>query len=295
MKLQEFEIKNSQKHVAKVFENHFNRPVRLNNLSVPECRQLLERISFSLSQVRNSVNFHSSQKNPAYLKLLMIEQSLTARIRENTVPPATTTGSTTSTAAPAAGAAAPKVNDPKLKTALDKVKKNQSLTPDEQKMVNAHAMQVNEFRLRRGWSVLKESEVQQAQVVLAAQEMVDKIQSMIEDTTELQFKELPALVDTIKNQPTMGPQQANQFNTDTVAALGALVQNLQACKQQLEQSLAVVAPGQMPTPSAGLAPAADAGADLATQPPEGMDTDLAADTEPAPELPDSAALGRSRR
>jgi hypothetical protein len=71
---------------------------------------------------------------------------------------------------------------------------------------------------------LSEGEVQQAQVVLAAQDMVDKMQSMIEDSTEMQFKELPALVDSIKNQ--IGPDQAAQFNNDAQSALSGLVQNL---------------------------------------------------------------------
>jgi hypothetical protein len=86
--------------------------------------------------------------------------------------------------------------------------------------------------LRNAYRVLRESEVQQAQVVLAAQDMVDKMQSMLEDTTEMQFKELPALVDSIRNQ--IGMEQATQFNTDVTGALQGLVQNLQGAKQQLE-------------------------------------------------------------
>jgi hypothetical protein len=87
--------------------------------------------------------------------------------------------------------------------------------------------------------------VQQAQVVLAAQDMVDQVQSMLEDITELQFKELPALVDSIRNQ--IGMDQANQFNTDATAALSGLVQNLQTAKASLENSLGVVT-GQQTAP-----------------------------------------------
>ena len=135
--------------------------------------------------------------------------------------------------------------------------------------------------------------MQQAQVVLAAQDMVDKMQDMIEDSTEMQFKELPALVDSIKNQ--IGQEQAAQFNNDAQAALSGLVQNLQGSKQQLEQALGVVT-GQGPVamPGAGMPPGADMG--LAGPPPgeEQIDISATEPIEPGAPAP-AAALGRERR
>ena len=182
--------------------------------------------------------------------------------------------------------------DPALKAALTKASKGQSLNPDEQKLVAGAALMKTENKLRRAFRTLKESEVQQAQVVLAAQDMVDKMQSMLEDTTEMQFKELPALVDSIKNQ--VGVDQAQQFNTDATAALTGLVQNLQGAKAQLDQALGVVT-GQAPAPDAGMAnmgaaPAAPAGEMPAMEPaPE-----IVPPTEEPAEVP-AAALGRAKR
>ena len=148
--------------------------------------------------------------------------------------------------------------------------------------------------------------MQQAQVVLAAQDMVDKMQSMLEDASEMQFKELPALVDSIKNQ--VGVDQAAQFNTDATTALTGLLQNIQGAKQQLDQALGVVTGQQVAVP--GMDAGADmaaAGADMAAgadAADAGMaDLDAAAadagaeivppsdEAEPAP----AAALGRARR
>jgi hypothetical protein len=138
---------------------------------------------------------------------------------------------------------------------------------------------------------LSESEVQQAQVVLAAQDMVDKMQGMIEDTTEMQFKELPALVDSIKNQ--IGADQAAQFNNDAQAALTGLVQNLQGSKQQLEQALGVVT---------GQGPVEMPGAEMAPPPPAGEEQIDVSMTAPSPEeqldaaaVGPAASLGRERR
>jgi hypothetical protein len=196
--------------------------------------------------------------------------------------------------------------DPKVKDALTKVSKGQTLTPDEQKIVAGAALMQTENKLRRAYQMLKESEVQQAQVVLAAQDMVDKMQGMWEDVSELQFKELPALVDSIKNQ--VGIDQATQFNTDVTGALTALMQSLQQTKQQLDQALGVVT-GQTPPPDAGMAsmggaPGADmaaAGADMGAAGADmgaaaGDELDAAAAAAGEEEVPPvGKALGRARR
>ena len=146
---------------------------------------------------------------------------------------------------------------------------------------------------------ISESEVQQAQVVLAAQDMVDSMQGMLEDTTEMQFKELPALVDSIRNQ--IGMEQANQFNTDATAALSGLVQNLQGAKQQLEQALAVVTGQAQATPALDAAMGGGAHAPAAGEETGELDLSLDANlpaeepAEPAEPAGTAGALGRARR
>jgi hypothetical protein len=129
--------------------------------------------------------------------------------------------------------------------------------------------------------------------VLAAQDMVDQVQGMLEDITELQFKELPALVNSIRNQ--VGMDQANQFNTDATAALSGLVQNLQTTKASLETALGVVT-GQQTTPVVpGAADAAaDIGAEVGAEVGAEID-DLDADLDAADAEIDEPTLGRQRR
>jgi hypothetical protein len=221
----------------------------------------------------------------------MMEQALSSRLQEDNLPIAP--------AAPVAGAAAqPKPaapgtanKDPKVDAAIKKSAAGQTLNPEEQKLVAGAAMMAAESRLRRVMKRLNESEVQQAQVVLAAQDMVDKMQGMIEDTTEMQFKELPALVESIKNQ--IGADQAAQFNNDAQAALTGLVQNLQGSKQQLEQALGVVT---------GQGPVEMPGAEMAPPPPAGEEQIDVSMTAPSPEeqldaaaVGPAASLGRERR
>ena len=306
MKLQELAAIKPTKQIARVFESYFGSRMKFDQITGKQAQQMLKRVRGVLGETRRQPSFHQSERNPAYLKLLMVEQALTARIKEDMMPaaPAAPGAPAAPTAAQAAGTMTQniqKFKDPKISAALQKASKGQSLTPDEPKLVAGAALMQAESRLRNAYRVLRESEVQQAQVVLAAQDMVDKMQSMLEDASEMQFKELPALVDSIKNQ--VGIDQAAQFNTDATAALTGLVQNLQGAKQQLDQALGVVT-GATPPPDAGMAAMGGAPAPGTEMADAGMnDLDAAAAAaggeiapppeEPAPVPP--AALGRAKR
>jgi len=299
MKLQELAAIKPTKQIARVFESYFGSRMKFDQITSQQARKMLNRVRGVLGETRRQPSFHQSERNPAYLKLLMMEQALTARIKEAIAPPAPAAPG--APAAPNLSQATSTVKDPKLKAALDKSTKGQTLTPDEQKMVAGAAMMAAENRLRRAYRMLKESEVQQAQVVLAAQDMVDKMQSMLEDASEMQFKELPALVDSIKNQ--VGIDQAAQFNTDATAALTGLVQNLQGAKQPLDHALGVVT-GTTPPPDAGMAAMGGAPSPAGDMAAAGMDDlDAAAgmagdEIAPPPEEPAAvppAALGRAKR
>jgi hypothetical protein len=237
MKLQDLAQPQQSKQTAKVFESFFGQGVAFDRMSRSQAHNMLGRVRELMREHRAQPAFHRSEQNPAYLKLVVMEQGLAARMRE--------------------------------------------------------------------LSMLREaSEVQQAQVVLAAQDMVDKMQKMLEEITALQFKDLPALVDSIKNE--VGAQQAAQFNADATAALSGLVQNLQGGKQQMEAALGVVtgegaAPmdagmGAAPMDASMDADLGAAGADLEA----GADdleagAEVAADDLEADDLAGAADLGRGRR
>ena len=310
MKLTELATPKKSRQVAKVFESYFGTKMPVNKLTVKEAQAMLKRVRGVIAEHQRSTTRHTSERNPAYLKLVMMEQALAHRVSEDMVPPAAPGSVTTPSGTPQqntaqnAAAVIATQKDPALKAALTKASKGQSLNPEEQKLVAGAALMKTEDRLRNAYRVLRESEVQQAQVVLAAQDMVDKMQSMLEDTTEMQFKELPALVDSIRNQ--IGIEQATQFNTDATAALQGLVQNLQGAKVQLETALGVVTgqPAPLDTSMAasgmpGAAPpgaemGADIGADVGADVGAEMGADIGADLETGAEPP-KAALGRARR
>lgn len=304
MKLQELAA-SPTKQAAKVFESYFGGRIRLSTISRRQTRDLLGRVRGLVQEHRKTPEFHKSEKNPTYLKLIMLEQVLTKKMHEDVMPaqsgtvPPTAPVSTQSGAQAAALASTQQAERKKAIQAQIQIKQKE--IADLQKAMNNPAMvaAMENRKHNRLYRRLQESEIQQAQVVLAAQDMVDRVQKMLEDVTSMQFKDLPALADQVKNE--VGVEQSVQFNTDANAALGGLVQNLQASKQQLEQALGVVTgqgsavpPGMDALGGAGLpddgqmaAPEMDA-----EMPADDLEADL--DIDANMKSP-PAALGRGRR
>lgn len=293
MKLQELAAANPTKQIAKVFESYFGGRIAFDRLTRPQAMKLLNRVRGLVTEHRRSPNFHSSETNPSYLKLVMMEQALTKRVSE--AAPVAPVAPTAGVATPQTAALQTAQVAAKKREIQDQIKaKQEELRALQQQLSNPMlAVAENRRSLRRR---LKESEIQQAQVVLASQDMVDQVQKMSEQVSSMQFKDLPALVDQIKNE--VGVDQASQFNGDASAALAGLLQNLQGAKQALEAALGVVT-GQAPqVPGAELA-GAEVGADLeAGLPADDLEADLDAEAE-LDDLeagaPPAASLGRGRR
>jgi hypothetical protein len=287
MKLQELAVANPTKQAAKVFESYFGKGVNFDSMTASQARGMLKRVRALIAEHRRTPEFHSSEQNPAYLKLVVMEQALAAT---SMVPGA-------AQISPNQTAAAMSLKRQQDQRALDDESKRidqemQDLTKQKADVQKRKAMLERRLSLKQ--RLEEASEVQQAQVVLASQDMVDQVQKMSEQISAMQFKDLPALVDQIKNE--VGTDQAMQFNTDATAALAGLLQNLQGAKTQLEAALGVVT-GQAPT-----VPGADMGADLGGEMPaelpapgeEEIDvTDV--DIEEPEEEPAAATLGRARR
>jgi hypothetical protein len=280
MKLQELAVANPTKQSARVFESYFGDRVNFDSMSQLQARGMLKRVRSLIAEHRRTPEFHYSEQNPAYLKLVIMEQALAAQAVVPGAPAAD----------PAKTAAAMTLQRQQQQRALeDQIKAKQQELSDLQR-------QKSMLETRRSLKHrLSESEVQQAQVVLASQDMVDQVQKMLEQVSAMQFKDLPALVDQVKNQ--IGVDQAMQFNTDASAALTGMIQNLQGSKQQLEVALGVVT-GQAPVVPGNDMGAEMPGADMGAEelPVPDMDADIDVDAEMDANIePAASTLGRGRR
>ena len=266
-----------------VIENQTGRQVDFAAIGPRRAQGMLDQVQRLLREHRSSIKRHDSEQDPAYLQLMVMEQALKTRVAEQAMTPSTGT----------TGSAAAMQKDPKAKAVMDKVSRGQNLTPDEQQTVNKIALAKEGKKPNR--MVREQSELQQAQVVLAAQDMIDRVQGMLEDISEMQFKDLPALADSIKND--MGVEQSTQFQSAASAAFTNLLQAVQAGKTELESAQGVLT-GQAPQVP-GMEPGEDQGAAAELPEPgeEELDLSLDANIEPDETEPETgaAALGRERR
>jgi hypothetical protein len=110
-----------------------------------------------------------------------------------------------------------------------------------------------EISLRKPRIVVENEEVEKSQVVLAAQDMVDQIQKMVEEVSDMLVKELPALTDGVQSE--IGVNESTTFNQQVSEALTSLQAALTQSQATLKSALGGIT-GQ------GGAEAFDAGGDM---------------------------------
>lgn len=153
--------------------------------------------------------------------------------------------------------------------------------------------------------VVENQEVEKSQVILAAQDMIDSLQKMIEEVNDMLVKELPALTDSIQSE--IGVNESASFNQVASEALTSLNQSLSQSKQSLQGAMNAMT-GQGDPSALGAPPAGGeemAVTDIATKTTPGgeemmgaeMDAEMPA--EPPAEEPELAAptggVGREKR
>ena len=89
-------------------------------------------------------------------------------------------------------------------------------------------------RMKTKESVVMEDELDTAEVLLAANELVDEMQGMVEDVAEMQVQKLMPIVDAMKEQISF--EVAEAYNNAADAALGQLLDSMKTAKEALENA-----------------------------------------------------------
>jgi len=94
---------------------------------------------------------------------------------------------------------------------------------------------------------ITESEIGRSEAILAAKDMVDSLQDMVEKLSKMQVEQLPALIDTIRNQ--IGSNEADSFKNSMTQLLSDVVQSLGQARETADNNARQLA-GE-PTSDAG--------------------------------------------
>ena len=131
---------------------------------------------------------------------------------------------------------------------------------------------------------INEADVGDAQVTLAAQDVVDRITKMYEDIAEMQYKDLPNLAQTMKQE--IGINQTQQYYDATNQAISGLISALETAKSDLEKAMGPIT-GEAPIDAGEVAP--ELGTDPVDEP--AVDDEEAIQAEPEIDTD----LGREKR
>jgi hypothetical protein len=304
MKLSDIAPKTDVRLITKVMKSYFKPKVDVSGISESAARSMLDKTRALIKEAKNTTKLHTSEKSPAYLQLLMLEQALKARIAEyGADSPSYANGTAYKSAV--ANAIAPGIKQdeeeeddmeegnpfgprqrgrkvgyyPKPKKMPMKMKKDDDM--DE--------ASCGSKRKKMGESIVNESEVETAQVVLAAQDMVDKISGWMEDVADMQYKDLPSLVEMMRNE--VGVNEAQAYLDSMTSTLGALLSAMEQSKADATSAMAPMTGEQSIDPS-------EFGDETPAEPDlgGGDDEDIPGLDDPEPEETDlEPDLGRERR
>jgi len=244
MKLTEFNNKSSL-NAKKALKEHFNTSFEVDKLGLFETKKMLGKVKTLMSESKQTST--GGEQNPAYLKLVFMEQALAHHYGELKALP----------------------------------------------MYNQRVIVENE-------------QVEKSQVVLAAQEMVDAMQKMVEQVSDMLVKELPAVVDGVNSE--FGTNEGEQFSSQVAEALTSLQAAITQSKTGLQGALGVITgvggPGfgdEMGSAdmSAG-SEMADMGGDMGMGGEEDMGADLGGEEDLGADMPEEEpeaipAVGRAKR
>ena len=125
------------------------------------------------------------------------------------------------------------------------------------------------FNLAEG---LGDDDLEASKVILAAQELNDKIQSMIEDAAKMQVQDLLPIVDAMKSE--LGQAESDAFAQSADAAIGNLVEALKNAKTEYGNAISAAQGNEVATDMDGMG-MDDMGMDDGM----GMDDDMGMDDE----------------
>jgi hypothetical protein len=204
MKLAEM-ARTSAKKMNKVMESRFGFAIDFNKMTVDKAERLSETISDNLNKIRHSVDLHTAERNPRYMELLTVRESL--------------------------------------------------------------ATWLNEQNTRQ----LNEGEVSNAEVLLAAKDMVDSVQDAIEKVGKMQNEQLPQLLDSIRDQ--LGAEQADGFKNAVGSTLETLMGNLQQAREGVDNGVRILSGEAVDNPMSLPGDDALGGSDLPPLPTSDLDND----------------------
>lgn len=271
----------------------YNWSINLNEMNNDAASGVLKNMRMKIESIKNSSKAHYAEKNPSYMEALLVTKVLETFIEENFhnemmerklkkaemgrrekyVKGMKKVAGDFEKRYPGRG-------EEVMYATATKMAKNESV---------AEAMDILRNVLSGNSQVISESEYENAKAIMAARDMVDTIQDMVETLSAMTNEDLPALADVMRNE--IGQQQADAFVAAVNSAVGPLLDAAKNSRAAIDAAARGAAGEAIMTPAAPAAPASmatDTG-DIPMPPEE--EVDATADAATGGDL----ELGRTKR
>jgi len=229
MNLKDFNPTATSRKMNKLMESRFGFSIDFDRLTYSKAQKLTQLVSENINKIKRSYGIHQAERNPKYMELLMVRESLGRWMNEN--------------------------------------------------------------------QNLMESEMGKSEAILAAKDMVDSIQDMVEKVSKMQVEQLPALIDTIRDQ--IGMAEADNFKNAMSQLLTDVSTSLGQAREAADTNARQLAGEDMAGGGLGGMPGADTlGAPIPAAPaslgePSDLDTDEFGATDAA--AGGEEPVGRAKR
>jgi hypothetical protein len=173
MKLTEFDNKKIAT-ASRALKEHYEMPFNVAKMPMDATKSMLRKVRGLMSESKQSPNFYKEQASPSYMKLVFMEQALSAHFADLSSRP-------------------------------------------------------------KARIVVENEEIEKSQVYLAAQDLSDSVQKMLEEVGQMQVKELPALVTSIESE--IGVSESQAFNDQVTQQLSTLSSTLSEVQAGLKSAV----------------------------------------------------------
>jgi len=233
----------------------FGSKIALEKFTLEQLQDVRNKIRTTLSQVETNESFNvvqseSYQKNKLFLDVLNAEITE----RENIVE-ANDCDETCPKSCPDCGG----TGDPeKYKASMKEGAKPDFLDMDkdgDKKEPMKKAIKDKEKKKKTDESVVTEGAEDQAEIVMAAKDMVNRVTSWMEDTAEMQTESMLELADAIRDE--QGQEKSDAFVQTVKPALETLYTAMESTRESLTQGVGQLTGEAEPMDTMGAEPEAD--------------------------------------
>lgn len=254
----------------------YNWSLNLNEMNNDHASHILDSMKTKINNIKGSSKGHFAERNPQYMEALLVsnilETLIDERFHEDMMNRKKMKSERTLTKSEL-------TRREKYAKGMKKVKGDfEKRYPGrgEEVMYATATKMAKKESVEEAMDILKsvlsgtiqinESEYEQAKAVMAARDMVDSVQDMVETLSAMVNEDLPALLDVMRSE--VGQAQADSFASAVQSSVTPLIDQVKAARASLDSAARAVAGEPMAAPAAPAAPMAPAPAEVPIEEPE---------------------------